>query len=56
VRVGAPINPDRFKEGAMHARLEDFTEELATEMQALMPGDKNLPKVRLLEKWLTKLF
>ena len=56
VRVGDPIQADRFQEGAVHERLEAFTDQLATAMQALMPGDTNLPKVRLLERWLTKLF
>ncbi|MGA7733801.1 MAG: hypothetical protein WCD37_21265, partial [Chloroflexia bacterium] len=55
VRVGTPIQPDQFREGAVHDRLDNFTERLATDLQVLLPGDTNQPKVRLLERWLTKL-
>jgi 1-acyl-sn-glycerol-3-phosphate acyltransferase len=56
VRIGAPIHPDQYQEGAVHDRLEHMTERLSTELQTLLPGDAKLPNVRLLEKWLTKLF
>jgi 1-acyl-sn-glycerol-3-phosphate acyltransferase len=56
VRVGTPIHPDQFREGAVHDRLDNLTERLTAELQALLPGDNNRPKVRLLERWLTKLF
>jgi 1-acyl-sn-glycerol-3-phosphate acyltransferase len=56
VRVGTPVQPDQFREGAVHDRLDNFTEHLTAELQALLPGDANRTKVRLLERWLTKLF
>ena len=55
LRVGKPIEPAQFGEGAMHDRLDSLTDHLSRELQALLPGDTNSPRVRPLEKWLTNL-
>ena len=55
VRVGRPIEPGQLAEGTAHERVDALTDGLTEEMQALLPGDKNMARIRLLEKWLTKL-
>jgi 1-acyl-sn-glycerol-3-phosphate acyltransferase len=56
VRIGKPMQADAPESGSVHSRLDEFTERIGMSMQALLPGDNNLPRVRLLERWLTKLF
>jgi 1-acyl-sn-glycerol-3-phosphate acyltransferase len=56
LRIGRPINPADFQ-GETRTRTHAMTERLYGEMRALLPGDKNRgPRVKLLRRWLTKLF
>lgn len=55
MRIGKPIEPDRFS-GDTRARLHDMTAKLEREMRALLPGDRERARVRLLRRWLTNLF
>jgi 1-acyl-sn-glycerol-3-phosphate acyltransferase len=55
MRIGKPISPDDF-EGDLRTRLRDITSTLDHRMRALLPGDTEHPKVKLLRKWLTNLF
>jgi 1-acyl-sn-glycerol-3-phosphate acyltransferase len=55
VRIGPPIVPADFT-GDVRTRTTETTGELSRRMQALLPGDKPHPRVRLLRRWLTSLF
>ncbi len=56
LRASKPINPDKF-EGNTRTRMRAMTERLDKEMRALVPGDNDRgPRVKLLGRWLTKLF
>jgi hypothetical protein len=55
VRIGRPIVPADFT-GDVRTRTTETTGELSRRMQALLPGDKPHPRVRLLRRWLTSLF
>ncbi|HZQ08069.1 MAG TPA: 1-acyl-sn-glycerol-3-phosphate acyltransferase [Anaerolineae bacterium] len=55
LRVGRPIEPSDFS-GDSHMRVREMTMRLEKEMHALLPGDQQKPRVRLLRNWLTKLF
>ena len=55
MRIGRPILPAQF-EGDTHTRVRDMTARLDREMRALLPGDRERPRIKLLNKWLTKLF
>jgi 1-acyl-sn-glycerol-3-phosphate acyltransferase len=54
MRIGRPILPTQF-EGDTHTRVRDMTARLDREMRALLPGDRERPRIKLLSKWLTKL-
>jgi 1-acyl-sn-glycerol-3-phosphate acyltransferase len=54
MRVGKPIYPAEF-EGATRARMHAMTARLDKEMRALLPGDRERARVKLLRRWLTKL-
>jgi 1-acyl-sn-glycerol-3-phosphate acyltransferase len=56
VRIGVPMRADAPDTGSLHSRLDEFTGRIGMAMQSLMPGDDDLPKVRLMEKRLTELF
>jgi 1-acyl-sn-glycerol-3-phosphate acyltransferase len=55
MRIGKPIAPRSF-EGDTHARVRGMTAALDRDMGALLPGDRERPRFKLLSKWLTKLF
>lgn len=55
MRIGPPILPSQF-EGDIHTRVRDMTARLDHDMRALLPGDRERPRIKLLGKWLTKLF
>jgi 1-acyl-sn-glycerol-3-phosphate acyltransferase len=55
MRIGGPIDPANF-EGDMRTRIRAMTERLHHNMAALLPGDRDRTKVKLLRKWLTNLF
>lgn len=55
LRVGKPIDPKEF-EGDARARVKDMTARLERELRALLPGDEQKPRVKLLRKFLTNLF
>lgn len=55
VRIGKAIEPGPLEGGTAHDKVSNLTEQVAVELRALLPGDGNLPELRLLEKWLTKL-
>jgi len=55
MRIGKPIEPDPFS-GDTRTRLHEITARLDQEMRALLPGDHDRPRVRLLRRWLTNLF
>ncbi|MEO5952698.1 MAG: lysophospholipid acyltransferase family protein [Chloroflexia bacterium] len=55
MRIGESINPEAYISGSLHSKLEMFTDELTVRMLGLLPGDDDSPKLRLLERWLTKL-
>ncbi|MDQ5822989.1 MAG: 1-acyl-sn-glycerol-3-phosphate acyltransferase [Chloroflexota bacterium] len=54
VRIGNPIAAQEFT-GELRTRLRSMTAELDTSMRSLLPGDGEHPRLRLLERWLTKL-
>jgi 1-acyl-sn-glycerol-3-phosphate acyltransferase len=54
VRIGKPVAPEEF-EGSSRERTHAMTDRLAAEMQKLLPGDEEKPRVKLLQRWLTKL-
>ncbi|MDQ3706726.1 MAG: 1-acyl-sn-glycerol-3-phosphate acyltransferase [Chloroflexota bacterium] len=54
VRIGDTIAPQEFA-GDLRTRLRLMTAELDTSMRSLLPGDSEHPRLRLLERWLTKL-
>jgi 1-acyl-sn-glycerol-3-phosphate acyltransferase len=54
VRVGTPISPEDFA-GDLRSRLHAMTDVLDASMRSLLPGDREHPRLRLLERWLTKL-
>ncbi|HST05317.1 MAG TPA: lysophospholipid acyltransferase family protein [Chloroflexia bacterium] len=54
VRIGMPIAPEDFQ-GSSRERTHAMTDRLATEMQKLLPGDREKPRIKLLQRWLTKL-
>ncbi|MEP6775486.1 MAG: lysophospholipid acyltransferase family protein [Chloroflexota bacterium] len=54
VRIGKSIAPDEFQ-GSSRERTHAMTDRLATEMQRLLPGDREKPRIKLLQRWLTKL-
>jgi 1-acyl-sn-glycerol-3-phosphate acyltransferase len=55
LRVGRPIYPGEFQ-GTMRTRTHETTARLDREIRALLPGDVDRPRVKLLRQWLTKLF
>lgn len=55
LRIGDPIPPSDFT-GDLRARLHSMTGELDSAMRELLPGDHEHPRLRLLERWLTRLF
>jgi 1-acyl-sn-glycerol-3-phosphate acyltransferase len=55
LRVGRPIYPGEFQ-GSMRERTHAMTARLDREMRALLPGDFERPRIKLLRHWLTKLF
>ncbi|MEO8289144.1 MAG: lysophospholipid acyltransferase family protein [Chloroflexota bacterium] len=55
VQIGKPIDPAQFT-GDLRTRLTTFTWHLDGEMRALLPGDTQHPRVKLLNRWLTNLF
>ena len=54
MRIGKPIYPTQV-EGETRQRMHAMTDQLDKQMRALLPGDKNPARVKLLRKWLTKL-
>lgn len=54
MRVGRPIYPDNFT-GETRPRVRAMTAELERSMRALLPGDHERARVKLLRKWLTNL-
>jgi 1-acyl-sn-glycerol-3-phosphate acyltransferase len=54
VRIGKPIEPVEFQ-GSSRERTHAMTDRLSIEMQRLLPGDKEKPRIKLLQRWLTKL-
>jgi 1-acyl-sn-glycerol-3-phosphate acyltransferase len=54
VRIGMPISPGEFG-GSSREKTHAMTQRLAVEMQKLLPGDINNARVKLLQRWLTKL-
>jgi 1-acyl-sn-glycerol-3-phosphate acyltransferase len=54
VRIGMPIAPEDFQ-GSSRERTHAMTDLLGTEMQKLLPGDREKPRIKLLQRWLTKL-
>jgi 1-acyl-sn-glycerol-3-phosphate acyltransferase len=54
VRIGEPVRPEEF-EGDLRSRTHAITGRLDREMRALLPGDKQHARVKLLRRWLTKL-
>jgi 1-acyl-sn-glycerol-3-phosphate acyltransferase len=56
MRIGKAIVPTRFEAPQSHTRVEEMTSTLARDMSALLPGDAERPRFKLLSKWLTKLF
>jgi 1-acyl-sn-glycerol-3-phosphate acyltransferase len=55
VRIGDPIAPEDFT-GDLRTRLHSMTGELDASIRSLLPGDREHSRLRLLERWLTKLF
>jgi 1-acyl-sn-glycerol-3-phosphate acyltransferase len=55
LRVGKPIYPKEF-EGSTHERVDAMTGRLEKELRAMLPGDHERARIRLLRKWLTMLF
>jgi 1-acyl-sn-glycerol-3-phosphate acyltransferase len=55
LRVGRPIYPDEF-EGDSRERGRVMTDRLARELRALLPGDEQVPRFKLLSRFLTRLF
>ena len=55
MRIGTALDPQRV-EGGTHARVDALTAELAHSMRALLPGDLQRARTKLLGRWLTKLF
>lgn len=55
LRVGKPIDPKEFR-GDSRARVKDMTTRLDHELRALLPGDQQKPRIKLLRKSLTNLF
>jgi 1-acyl-sn-glycerol-3-phosphate acyltransferase len=54
MRIGQPIDPAGV-EGDFRTRVRAMTGALTVGMQALLPGDTERARVKLLRKWLTKL-
>ena len=54
MRVGKPIYPAEF-EGATRERMHAMTARLDKSMRALLPGDREKARVKLLRRWLTEL-
>ncbi|HYP21526.1 MAG TPA: lysophospholipid acyltransferase family protein [Chloroflexia bacterium] len=54
VRIGPPIQPHHFT-GDLRTRLHSMTASLDAAMRSLLPGDSERPRLRLLERWLTRL-
>jgi 1-acyl-sn-glycerol-3-phosphate acyltransferase len=54
MRIGDPISPDSF-EGDTRERSHAMTRSLAASMCALLPGDWQHARVKILRRWLTKL-
>jgi 1-acyl-sn-glycerol-3-phosphate acyltransferase len=55
MRVGTPIYPNEVH-GDDRTRVRVMTARLDTALRALLPGDFERPRVKLLRDWLTKLF
>jgi 1-acyl-sn-glycerol-3-phosphate acyltransferase len=54
LRIGKPIAPTEF-EGELRPRMHAMTARLESSMRALLPGDRQRARVKLLRRWLTKL-
>ncbi|HEX8218640.1 MAG TPA: lysophospholipid acyltransferase family protein [Chloroflexia bacterium] len=54
VRIGPPIEPQAFA-GDLRTKLHAMTASLDASMRSLLPGDSEHPRLRLLERWLTRL-
>ena len=54
VRIGKPISPEEFQ-CSSRERTHAMTDRLAMEIQRLLPGDMEKPRIKLLQRWLTKL-
>jgi 1-acyl-sn-glycerol-3-phosphate acyltransferase len=54
MRVGKPIYPGEF-EGDTRTRMQAMTAQLDKSMRALLPGDRERPRFKILRNWLTKL-
>jgi 1-acyl-sn-glycerol-3-phosphate acyltransferase len=55
MRVGKPIYPDQVEGPDSRTRMHNLTARLDKEMRALLPGDPERARVKLLKRWLTKL-
>ena len=55
LRIGKPIVPAEF-EGELRPRMHTMTARLDIAMRALLPGDRQRARVKLLRRWLTNLF
>ncbi|MFL5735442.1 MAG: lysophospholipid acyltransferase family protein [Chloroflexia bacterium] len=55
IRIGKPLDPAEF-EGDPRRRVRAMTTQLGADIQALLPGDQERPRVRPLRRWLTGLF
>lgn len=55
LRIGKTISPAQF-DGDTRARMHNMTDRLSAAMSALLLGDKERARVKLLRRWLTKLF
>lgn len=54
VRIGQPIPPPESTAGTRE-KMHTMTHSLDTAMRALLPGDKQHARIKLLRRWLTKL-
>lgn len=56
MRIGPPLDPARFPEGNLRARINALTAALDAAMRDLLPGDTARPRWKPLRDWLTHLF
>jgi 1-acyl-sn-glycerol-3-phosphate acyltransferase len=55
MRIGKALYPEEFS-GDKRSRTHAMTARLESDLRALLPGDVDRPRIKLLSKWLTKLF